>query len=196
MLKRFFDIIFSLLGLITFSPIFIVVAILIKLESRGPIFYRQARVGRNFVPFILYKFRSMYNDERNRGPLITTGDDPRITKMGKFLRKTKIDELPQLYNVLKGDMSLVGPRPEVEKYVKFYEKEYEEILTIRPGMTDISSLKFSNEEDILAKSDNSEHYYINVLLPQKINLSNDYIAKASFLYDLKLIVMTIIKIMK
>lgn len=138
----------------------------------------------------------MYNDERNRGPLITTGDDPRITKMGKFLRKTKIDELPQLYNVLKGDMSLVGPRPEVEKYVKFYEKEYEEILTIRPGMTDISSLKFSNEEDILAKSDNSEHYYINVLLPQKINLSNDYIAKASFLYDLKLIVMTIIKIMK
>lgn len=178
------------------SPILLIVGLLVKVDSQGPIFYRQARVGRNFIPFILYKFRSMYTDARNRGPLITTRGDPRITRIGKFLRKSKIDELPQLFNVLKGDMSLVGPRPEVEKYVKIYEKDYQEILTVRPGMTDISSVKFSNEEDILAKSDNSDQYYINVILPQKIELNKEYIAKASLRFDLGLIVRTIVKIIK
>jgi len=194
MLKRLFDITFSLLGLIIFSPIFFIVAILIKLDSRGPVFFQQARIGKNFIPFILYKFRSMYFDERDRGPLITTGGDPRITRMGKFLRKTKIDELPQLWNVLKGDMSLVGPRPEVEKFVKFYEKEYKELLTIRPGITDISSLRFIDEEGILAETDESEHYYKNILLPQKIKLNKEYLGKISIYCDIKLIFLTIIRL--
>lgn len=193
-MKRIFDIVFSIIGLVLFFPLFIGVAILIKLNSRGPVFFTQIRIGQNFKPFRLYKFRTMRVDASEKGLPISAEGDPRITKFGRFLRKTKIDELPQLLNVLKGDMSLVGPRPEVEKYVNQYREDYEEILKIRPGMTDIASLAYSNEEAILKDKKNPEEYYIHVLLPEKIKLAKEYVRRASLIYDLKLIFLTIFKL--
>jgi FlaA1/EpsC-like NDP-sugar epimerase/lipopolysaccharide/colanic/teichoic acid biosynthesis glycosyltransferase len=193
--KRLFDIIFSFLGLLLLSPLFLVISILIKLESSGPIFFSHQRVGRNFKPFKLYKFRTMVKDAQIKGPQITVGDDPRITRIGKFLRKTKLDEFPQLWNVLKGDMSLVGPRPEVEKYVNLYKKDYEEILKLRPGITDIASFIYSDEEEGLKNKKDPEEFYIHVLLPEKIKLAKEYTKKASLEYDLKLILITILKLL-
>ncbi len=193
-MKRIFDITFSSIAIFLFFPLFIGIAILVKIDSFGPVFYRQRRIGKNFSPFFIYKFRSMVQDADKKGLQITAGGDSRVTRVGKILRKTKIDELPQLINVLKGDMSFVGPRPEVEKYVDFYHKEYESILRVRPGITDISSIVFRDEEGVLAAQDNPEEYYKNVLLPKKMELAREYIKKTSFFYDIKLIIETLIRI--
>lgn len=195
MAKRFFDIFFSAIGLIILSPIFLVVAVLVKLDSRGPVFFRQERVGMDFKYFKIYKFRSMANDEGSKGPQITVGGDKRVTNVGKFLRRYKIDELPQLINVLKGEMSFVGPRPEVRKYVELFRDDYEKLLKIRPGITDIASITYSQEENVLASSINWEEDYIKRILPEKIQLSLKYVlSNKNIIADLRLIFRTIFKI--
>jgi lipopolysaccharide/colanic/teichoic acid biosynthesis glycosyltransferase len=167
---------------------------MIKVDSTGPIFFRQGRVGKNFRRFVIYKFRTMVVDAERKGLRITSGGDNRITRAGGILRKFKIDELPQLFNVLKGDMSFVGPRPEVEEYVKLYEKDYREILKRRPGITDVSSIIFREEEAVLKNQVDPEGYYKKTLLPEKIRLAKEYIENSSFLYDFKLVLKTIHKI--
>lgn len=191
MLKRAFDIFFSLTGLLLLSPFFILVGLLIKLDSKGPIFFSQERIGRHFKPFRILKFRTMVRC--NNGPLITTAIDQRITRIGKYLRRYKIDELPQLLNVLKGDMSLVGPRPEVKKYVALFESDYRKILTVRPGITDPASIMYKNEEDLLAVSRDYEEFYIKKILPDKIRLSLKYIEHPSIVKDTLIIFKTLLK---
>ncbi len=193
-MKRFFDISCSAIGLVTLLPLFLVVAILIKLDSRGPVFFRQQRIGRNFRSFRIYKFRTMTTDAPKKGLQITVGGDKRVTRIGRILRKYKIDELPQLINVLMGDMSLVGPRPEVEKYVELCKEDYKYILQIRPGITDIASITYRDEEGVLTGKRNPEAYYRQVLLPEKIRLAREYIDRASFFYDLRLIFATVYRI--
>ena len=194
MTKRAFDILVSVAGLIVLLPLLLLVATAIKLDSSGPVFFRQWRVGRRFRRFGIYKFRTMIDDAFERGLPITVGRDSRITRVGKILRKTKIDELPQLLNVLKGDMSLVGPRPEVPRYVELFRPDYEHILKVRPGLTDLASLKYSDEASILGQSANPERDYVARLLPDKIRLAKEYIQRSSLLFDVKLIVETIIKL--
>ena len=194
MLKRFFDIFFSFIGLIALLPVFLIVSIFIKLDSRGPVFFRQERIGRGFNAFRIYKFRSMTVDADKKGPSVTVGGDRRVTRVGIFLRKTKIDELPQLINVFLGDMSFVGPRPEVKKYVDIYKADYERLLTLRPGITDPASLKYSDEESVLSSSADWESAYINKILPEKIKLASEYVENRSLLTDIKLIVNTLLKI--
>lgn len=193
-MKRSFDLSLSLIGLILLSPIFFIVSILIKIDSPGPVFFKQKRMGKKFKSFYIYKFRSMIQNAPGKGPEVTVGGDSRITRTGVFLRKLKIDELPQLINVLKGDMSLVGPRPEMQKYVEMYKNDYEEILSVRPGITDISSITFRDEESVLRSKDDPEWYYQNVLLPEKIKLAQEYIKNATFFYDLKMIFMTLYRL--
>jgi len=189
--KRVFDIIASIVGLIILSPIFLGIAIIIKLTSEGPVFYIQKRMGKNFKEFNLYKFRSMIVDADKKGLQITSGDDPRITKIGKIIRKTKLDELPQLINVIKGDMSLVGPRPEVKKYVMLKKDDYKKILSIRPGITDLAAIEFRDEEEILAQYEDKEKTYIEIILPKKIELYNKYINNISFKNDINIILKTL-----
>lgn len=191
--KRIFDFLLSLFGIIMLSPIFIIVSIAIKLDSKGSILFLQKRVGRYGKEFNIYKFRTMVTDAEKLGKQITVGKDNRITRVGAFLRKFKIDELPQLFNVLKGDMSLVGPRPEVPKYVALYNKEQRKVLDIRPGITDMASLRYKDENDILGKVDNPEEYYINVIMKDKLNLNLEYIEKSNVFFDIYLILKTIIK---
>lgn len=186
-MKRIFDIIASGLGLLLLSPLFVIIAIWIMLDSKGPVFYRQVRVGRHNKDFKIFKFRSMCQGA-DKGSLVTIGGrDPRITRSGYFIRKYKIDELPQLINVLLGDMSLVGPRPEVRHYVNYWTKEQMRVLDVRPGITDLASIRFRNENELMQKADNPEEYYINVIMQEKIKLYLEYVANASFLYDIKLI---------
>ena len=189
-MKRTFDIMASGLGLLVLSPLLIVVAILIKLTSRGPVLFRHERVGRSFRPFLMYKFRTMVPDAPRLGGPLTSGDDPRITRVGRLLRKTKLDELPQLFNVLRGDMSLVGPRPEVRRYVEMYRKDYQEILKARPGITDLASLKYRHESEVLGRAANTEEEYIKNILPEKIRLNKEYLESSSLLYALGLIART------
>jgi lipopolysaccharide/colanic/teichoic acid biosynthesis glycosyltransferase len=193
-MKRFFDLLFSSIGLLLLQPLFVVTAIMIKVDSTGPIFFRQERIGKNFRRFMIYKFRTMVVNAEEKGLRITSGGDRRVTKVGRILRKFKIDELPQLFNVLKGDMSLVGPRPEVEEYVTLYEEDYREILKRRPGITDVSSIIFREEEAVLKNQVDPEGYYKKILLPEKIRLTKEYIEKSSFLYDLKLVLNTLHRI--
>lgn len=192
-IKRIFDFLLSLFGVIILSPIFIIVSIAIKLDSKGSILFLQKRVGRYGKEFNIYKFRTMVTDAEKLGKQITVGKDNRITRVGAFLRKFKIDELPQLFNVLKGDMSLVGPRPEVPKYVALYNEEQRKVLDIRPGITDMASLRYKDENDILGKVDNPEEYYINVIMKDKLNLNLEYIEKSNVFFDIYLILKTIIK---
>jgi lipopolysaccharide/colanic/teichoic acid biosynthesis glycosyltransferase len=192
--KRLFDIVVSALGLVLLSPLIVGAALLIKLDSKGPIFFRQERIGKGFRPFGIFKFRTMVQDAPQKGGSITFGADPRITRAGQFLRKTKIDELPQLINVLKGEMSLVGPRPEVRPYVELFPKDYEAILKVRPGITDLASLKYRDEAATLERAENPEDEYLRKVLPDKIGLAKEYIEKASFSFDLKLILRTIFKL--
>jgi lipopolysaccharide/colanic/teichoic acid biosynthesis glycosyltransferase len=192
--KRIFDVATSIIGLIVLLPFFIIIAILIKLNDKGPIFYKQKRIGQNFKPFELLKFRTMIVNADKIGPAVTKDGDPRITKIGKFLRKTKLDELPQLWNVIRGDMSIVGPRPEVEKYIQYYENDYKEILKVKPGITDYATIKFRNEEEILSKYDDTESAYIKYVLPEKIKLYKTYIKGISFFTDLKIIFWTLWRI--
>lgn len=189
--KRFFDILATILGGLILLPIIIPIIIWIKLSSKGPLFYVQKRVGKNFKEFNLYKFRSMIINADKVGPSVTSGDDPRITKVGRIIRKTKIDELPQLINVIKGDMSLVGPRPEVMKFVKEKKDEYKNILTIKPGITDNAAIEFRDEETIMEQYIDKEKAYIDIVLPQKIELYNKYIRNISLLNDIKLILKTL-----
>ena len=195
-MKRPFDIIASFIGIMMLFPVFIIISILIIIDSGFPIFYRQSRVGKNNIDFKLWKFRSMHTDADKRG-FLTVGDrDPRITKMGFLLRKTKLDELPQLINVLNGAMSLVGPRPEVRRYVDHYDDEQMRVLSIRPGITDNASIKFRNETEILANQENPEQYYIDHILPEKTALYLKYVDSRSFLGDLKMIINTFVAIIR
>ncbi len=195
MIKRLFDFFSALIGLVVLLPLFIVVAFLVRFGSNGPVFFKQERIGRRFKPFFIYKFRTMVRDAQKSGLQITAGGDARVTAIGRILRKTKIDELPQLINVAKGDMSIVGPRPEVKKYVEYYKQEYETILSVRPGITDISSLTFRDEESVLKGQDNPEHFYLTVLLPEKMRMAKEYILHRSFFYDMKLIFLTFYRIL-
>ena len=190
-MKRCFDIVASGFGLLILSPVFLLMAIWIKLDSRGPVFYRQVRVGKNNKDFRIFKFRSM-RVGADKGSLVTIGGrDPRITRSGYFIRKYKLDELPQLINVLKGDMSLVGPRPEVRHYVNYWTEEQMHVLDVRPGITDPASIKFRNENELMGKAANPEDYYIHVIMQEKIRLYLDYVKNASFWYDVKLIFLTL-----
>jgi lipopolysaccharide/colanic/teichoic acid biosynthesis glycosyltransferase len=193
-MKRIFDICFSLGGIIVLSPFFIVFGLLIRLESKGNILFRQKRVGKGNRDFLLYKFRSMYTDAEAKGQLTIGGRDPRITQVGFYLRKFKLDELPQLFNVLKGDMSLVGPRPEVRKYVDLYTPEQQKVLSVRPGITDYASIMYFNENDLLGKSVNPEQDYINIIMPEKLRINLDYIRDNSLFKDLKIILRTVLKV--
>ena len=195
MLKRIFDIISSLFGLILLSPFMIIIAILIKLDSKGPVFFKQVRVTKNGREFKIFKYRTMKigSDKYSQ---ITVGKDSRITKVGDFLRKYKLDEIPQLINVLIGDMSLVGPRPEVPKYVTLYTEEQREILKVRAGITDYASIEFSNENDILANEADPEKAYIEKIMPRKIELNKKYLSEISVITDIKIILLTIKKILK
>jgi lipopolysaccharide/colanic/teichoic acid biosynthesis glycosyltransferase len=191
LLKRLVDIAVAAVGLAVLLFPGMVVAGLIKLTSRGPVFFRQERMGRGFRPFRIYKFRSMVQDAPSRGNLVTVGADPRITPVGHFLRATKIDELPQLINVLLGDMSLVGPRPEVRKYVEMFPADYAEILRVRPGITDPASIKYRHEAEILGRAKDPEKEYVERILPEKIRLAKEYAQNSSTWLDLVIILKTI-----
>ena len=195
-LKRCFDIAASAMGLLFLMLPFIVIAVIIKVTSRGPVFFRQVRVGKNGKEFRIFKFRTMVVDAEKKGMQITVGADSRITGIGKFLRKTKIDELPQLINVFVGQMSFVGPRPEVPKYVAMYSEYQRNILRIKPGITELASIVYRDENDVLAKSDDPEATYINDIMPKKIALNMEYMQKLGFWYDIKLIFMTFAAILK
>ena len=190
MLKRLFDIVASGLGLVVLSPLFLILAIWIKLDSKGPVFYRQVRVGYKNKDFRIYKFRSM-RVGADKGSLVTIGGhDPRVTRSGYFIRKFKFDELPQLINVFLGDMSLVGPRPEVRHYVDYWTPEQMRVLDVRPGITDPASIKFRNENELMEKAEDPEKYYIEVIMQEKIKLYLEYVEKHNFFYDLGLIFKT------
>lgn len=189
-MKRAFDFITSGLGLVALSPLFLVVAVWIKFDSKGPVFYRQVRVGKNNNDFRLFKFRTMKPDS-DKGSLITIGGrDPRVTRSGYYIRKYKLDEFPQLINVLKGDMSLVGPRPEVRRYVNHYTPEQMKVLDVRPGITSLASIRYRNENDILAQSDDPDKTYIEKVLPDKLAIDLEYVKNASLWNDIKLIFRT------
>lgn len=190
-MKRIFDMVVSGCGLIVLSPLFLFLAVWIKLDSKGPVFYRQVRVGRDNKDFSIFKFRSM-REGSDQGSLVTIGGhDSRITHSGYVLRKYKLDELPQLINVFIGDMSLVGPRPEVRHYVNYWTSEQMHVLDVRPGITDPASIRFINENELLEKADDPEKYYIKVIMQEKIKLYLEYVDKAGFWYDIKLIFQTI-----
>jgi lipopolysaccharide/colanic/teichoic acid biosynthesis glycosyltransferase len=189
-MKRLFDILFSLFILLFFLPFGIGLSVLIVLESKGGVFYRQARIGKNGVPFYLLKFRSMRTDADKLGKLTVGMRDPRITKIGFFIRKFKLDEFPQFFNVLKGEMSIVGPRPDVQEYVDLYSEEERKVLNVRPGITDYASLEYFEESDLLAKSSNPEKTYIEEIMPAKLKLNQKYIANPTLWVDLKIIFLT------
>jgi lipopolysaccharide/colanic/teichoic acid biosynthesis glycosyltransferase len=190
-MKRLFDIIASFFGIIILSPLLIFIGLWVGLSSKGGVFYKQIRVGKNNKDFKLYKFRSMRVNSDKQGLLTVGSKDSRITKAGYFIRKYKIDELPQLFNVLKGDMSFVGPRPEVRRYVDLYSKEQMKVLSVRPGITDPASIKYRNENDILSSASNPEEYYIQHIMPDKLKINIDYINTQTFIKDIKIIFQTI-----
>ena len=189
-MKRLFDIFASGLGLLFLSPLFLVLAIWIKLDSSGPVFYRQVRVGRHNKDFRIYKFRSMKVGADKQGLITIGGHDPRITRSGYFIRKYKLDEFPQLINVFVGDMSLVGPRPEVRKYVDMYTPEQMHVLDVRPGVTSLASIRYRNENELLDKAEDPDQFYIDVVMQDKLAIDLEYVRNASFWYDIKLIFQT------
>lgn len=196
MVKRVFDIFFSLFGLVLLFPLLLFISIAIVLDSEGGIFFRQIRVGKDNVDFKMFKFRSMRTGSDKKG-LLTIGDkDNRVTKVGYFLRKYKIDELPQLINILKGDMSFVGPRPEVRKYVDLYDAQQKKVLSVCPGLTDYSSLFYINESELLSKSENPERTYIEEIMPAKLELCKKYINEKSLVTDIKILFHTLKKILR
>lgn len=196
MLKRVFDFLFSICLLVLLLPVFLLISILIAFNSKGPVFYLQNRVGKNNVDFKIFKFRSMFVAS-DKNSLITIGNrDPRITSVGYYLRRYKLDELPQLINVLIGNMSFVGPRPEVRKYVELYNAGQLEVLIVKPGITDYASIEYSNENEILAASANPDKEYIEVVMPAKLQLNLKYIKEQSFFTDLKILWLTFLKIVR
>jgi len=195
-MKRLLDILVSVVGLVVLAPFFLVIGIVIMLRSQGPVFYLQERVGKNSVPFRLFKFRTMRTGS-DKAAAITIGErDSRITRVGYWLRKFKIDELPQLINVLKGDMSLVGPRPEVKKFVDLYSDEQRTVLAVKPGITDFASIEFRNENKLLEGKEDPIDFYIREIMPVKLALNRKYIQEQSFWLDLKIILKTIFLIFK
>lgn len=195
-MKRLFDFIVSLCGLIILIPIFLLISFLIKIDSKGDVFFRQLRVGKNNVTFKILKFRTMYANMPNGGLLTLGNNDSRITTIGYFLRKYKLDELPQLLNVLVGDMSLVGPRPEVKQYVDLYSDAQKKVLNVKPGITDLASIEFINECEILLKQKDPNQYYIDYILPKKLEINLKYIAQRNLLKDVNVIIKTFIVIFK
>lgn len=191
-LNRTFDVIFSLLFLSLFSPILFLIALSIIIFDTSPVLFRHNRVGVNGTDFLLNKFRTMRVIQESSAGTFDAGDTSRITKIGAFLRKTKLDELPQLWNVFKGDMSLVGPRPEVRKWVDAYPERWAKVLTVKPGITDPASIYYRNEEELLAQADDPETYYRDVILPHKLDLYEEYVKKQSFLGDVTIIIKTIL----
>lgn len=196
MIKRLFDILASGLGLIILSPLFLILALCIKIDSVGPVFYKQLRVGKNGKDFYLFKFRSMCKGSDKKGLITVGGRDPRVTRTGYYIRKYKLDELPQLINVFIGEMSLVGPRPEVRKYVEMYTPEQQKVLSVRPGITDLASICYRNENELLAQAKNPEEYYIHMIMPDKLRINLEYVRHSSFFYDLKLIFKTFVEIFR
>jgi len=195
-LKRVFDIVAALVGIVLFAPLMLVAVLCIKGTTRGPALFRQQRIGRNFKPFNILKFRTMVVDAPRMGLAITTADDPRITSVGRVLRGLKIDELPQLFNVLFGEMSFVGPRPEVPKYVELFREDFAELLKVRPGITDPASLEYVDEAAVLAACDNAEEAYVRDVLPRKIELGKEYLRTAGLWGDVRLIVRTLLRILR
>jgi len=193
--KRWFDVICSLIGLLLLAPILLAIAIIIKLDSRGPVLFIQGRVGRNNKDFNIYKFRTMKVQSESKGLLTLGNHDTRITKVGYFLRRYKIDEFPQLFNILKGDMSFVGPRPELRYYVNFYTEDDLKIFAVRPGITGLASLKYRNEVELLKAADDPENFFIKTIIPDKLKYNKEYIKKRNFFFDLKLIFSTIIQVL-
>ncbi|MDE6397307.1 MAG: sugar transferase [Muribaculaceae bacterium] len=189
-MKRLFDIVASGLGLVVLSPVFAVLAVWIKSDSKGPVFYRQIRVGRDNKDFRLFKFRSMRPDSDKLGLITVGGRDPRVTRSGYYIRKYKLDEFPQLINVFKGDMSLVGPRPEVRKYVDMYSPEQMRVLSVRPGITSLASIRYRNENEILAAAEDPDRCYIEKVMPNKLAIDLEYVDRANLWNDIKLIFST------
>jgi lipopolysaccharide/colanic/teichoic acid biosynthesis glycosyltransferase len=189
--KRVYDLFFSALGLLALSPLLLLIAILIKLSDGGGVFFRQQRVGQFGRPFWVWKFRTMVMNAEKAGLSVTRGGDPRITRVGKLLRRTKLDELPQLWNVLRGEMSFVGPRPEVPQYVERYTPEQRRILELKPGITDLSTLEFRREEELLSAAEDTEKYYLEHCVPKKIELSLQYSRDSNLWRDTQVILRTI-----
>lgn len=195
-MKRLFDITVSVIAILVLMPLWIVLSILIMVDSKGGVVYRQERIGRNGKPFLIVKFRTMTVDADNFNQLLTVGDqDIRITRVGYYLRKFKLDELPQLINVLKGEMSLVGPRPEVAKYVNQYNSQQRKVLTVKPGITDYASIKYANENELLEQYDDPEKAYIQQIMPDKLHLNLLYIENHGMLTDLKILIKTLFKLL-
>jgi lipopolysaccharide/colanic/teichoic acid biosynthesis glycosyltransferase len=191
-IKRITDFLISLSGLIILSPLFLIIAILIKIESSGPVFFRQVRVGKDETIFRIYKFRTMLIDSENNGPKVTIKDDKRITPLGQYLRKYKLDELPQLINVLSGEMSLVGPRPEVPKFAELYPTPIKKIVfSVRPGITDPASIIFKNENELLTQTSDPENYYTENIMPAKLKYYVEYIENRNLLLDFSIIFRTL-----
>jgi len=190
--KRGFDLLAASVGLVLVSPVLLVVAVMIHFDSSGGIIFGQQRIGRGFRPFKLLKFRTMVHNAAQIGPAITAGDDPRITRIGRFLRKSKIDEVPQLLNVIRGEMSLVGPRPEVPKYVEMFRDDYREILKVRPGITDGASIRYRDEASLLVAAVDPEEEYRTYILPTKLALAKEYVRRNSILSDTILITSTLL----
>lgn len=193
--KRLFDLAAAFCGIIVLSPLFIIISIVVKVTSKGPILFKQERMGTNFKPFNIYKFRSMVAGAENKGPGVTCVTDSRITPIGRFLRKTKLDELPQLFNVLFGHMSLVGPRPEIEKFVEKAKSEYHHILSVKPGITDFAAIEYRDEEKIMSQFSDKEKAYIEKVMPTKIGLYKKYIESQNFSTDCKIILKTFKRIL-
>lgn len=195
-IKRVFDLVFSFFGIILLLPMFFIISIIIKTSSKGPVIYKQERIGKNEKKFVIYKFRTMIVGADKTNQLITVGNDRRITKFGLILRKFKLDELPQLFNVLFGTMSFVGPRPEVSKYVEIYNESQKIILQLKPGITDYASIEYRDENNLLSKSEDPEETYIKEIMPKKIELNLLYAYKVSLFEDIKIIFLTLLKIFK
>lgn len=188
--KRAFDLAVGLPALAAASPVIATLAVAVKLDSRGPAFFAQTRVGRGGRPLKLYKLRTMVPDAPSLGPAVTAAGDPRVTRVGRLLRMTKLDELPQLLNVVRGEMSIVGPRPEAERYVRLYKPEWLRLLEVRPGITDLASLTFRHEEELLSKADDRERAYVEAVLPAKLSLALEGVDRSSVLFDLSVIART------
>ena len=191
LIKRLFDFIISLIGLIALSPIFLLIGCIIKLNDKGPVFFRQKRVGKGGKLFILYKFRTMKISESPENEQFEPGNNSRITSVGRFLRRTKLDELPQMINVLKGEMSFVGPRPEVEEWIKAYPEKWAQVLTVKPGITCMASIEFRDEEKILSESSDPRETYLRVILPRKLDMCIEYVNNHTFFGDIRIILLTL-----
>lgn len=195
-MKRIFDLFFAFLGIMLLLPIYLLITIFIKLDSKGEILYKQERIGKDGIPFYVFKFRTMIPNAFSKGALTVGSRDPRVTNVGYYLRKYKLDELPQLFNVLIGDMSFVGPRPEVKKYTDLYNENQRVVLSVKPGITDYASIKYRNENDLLAQSSDPEKLYIEEIMPEKLNLNLKYINDNNVFKDIKIIINTFYTIVK